>query len=602
VRFNNRSTCAFFGFGAWQRGGPCGSVPIPLPVIRIAGEVPLSSLYRPNPAPPASRGVPLASPVLAGRSFAGLGEAVLVFVLALLVRLDAATGLPPQADDLYHFYAARSLLADGSFTVLSGTYVRAADFTRLVAAAMGLFGESLEAARLPSLIAGSLLVAAVHLWLRGQAGRGVAAVASALLIVLYPLVLVGALVRFYALQALLFWIGTAVLYHVVVQGRARVRTAVLALLALLFLGAATRLQIVTLIGLIGFATWAAVYLTWRMRNAMPRWALVVGWLALLLGGGALAYAVAQTGFGMSLLRTYRSASLWAEPTRDAWLFYYYLLAQQYGVLGNYLPLAAVAAFLAFPRPALYCAIVLVVGLVLHSFGGMKQDRYIAYLLPYVVALWAMAAWPMLRALGARLSALLAPRWRLAPALATAAVALLTAALAVKEVPELERGVRGIILPPSRPVVQDLGRGWQAARVRLQPLARQAEVFIADDDLQAAFHVARADFFMNRSQLLENDPPTEFVRDFRTGTPMISSVESLRAIFACFDRGLIVSGSLALSWLTPEAREAITAHARPLDLPPPIYGFTWDQRLDVPDANCPALRRSVAETAPERVGP
>jgi hypothetical protein len=81
---------------------------------------------------------------------AAIGEAVLVFVLALLVRLDAATGQPPQPDELYHFYAARSVLADGSFTVFSGIYLRAAEFTRLVAAAMGLFGESLAAARIPS--------------------------------------------------------------------------------------------------------------------------------------------------------------------------------------------------------------------------------------------------------------------------------------------------------------------------------------------------------------------------------------------------------------------------------------------------------------------
>jgi hypothetical protein len=201
----------------------------------------------------------------------------------------------------------------------------------------------------------------------------VAAVASALLILLYPTVLIGTLVRFYALQGLLFWMGTALLYRLVAEGRARLGSALLAALALLLLAAGSRLQVVTLIGLAGFAAWAALYLTWRLRDAVPRVWLVLGWVALLLAGGLAAFALAQSGFGMRLIETYRSASLWAEQDRNNVLFYYYLLAKQYGVLGNYLPLAALAAFAFYPRPALYCTIVLGLGLLLHSFGGMKQD-------------------------------------------------------------------------------------------------------------------------------------------------------------------------------------------------------------------------------------
>jgi 4-amino-4-deoxy-L-arabinose transferase-like glycosyltransferase len=526
---------------------------------------------------------------------------VLVFVLALLVRLDAATGQPPQPDDLYHFYAARSVLADGSFTVFSGTYLRAEEFTRLVAAAMGLFGESLAAARIPSLFAGALLVAAVHLWLRREAGRGVAAVASALLILLYPTVLVGTLVRFYALQALLFWVGTALLYRLVAEGRARLGSAVLAALALLLLAAAARLQVVTLIGLVGFAAWAALHLAWRMRHAVPLAWLVLGWAALLLLGGLAAFALAQSDLGARLLETYRSASLWAEQDRNNVLFYYYLLAQYYGVLGNYLPLAALAAFAFYPRPALYCTIVLGAGLLLHSFGGMKQDRYIAYLMPHFAALWAMAGWPLLRAVRDRLSGMLAPSWRLVPPLATAGLALLLAALLVKEVPMLDRSVRTVILPPDRPVALDIGRAWQANRARLLPLAQGAQVFVADDDLQAAFHVARADFFLNRSQLLENRPPVEFVRDFRTGTPLVSSPESLQAIIACFDRGLLVSSSIAMSWLTPEARQVIATRTRSLDLVPPLIGHEWNHegRQGESGPECTRLRDMAAATAHQR---
>lgn len=605
-RINNLSSCAFFrifGLAAPRVRLPCPSAQRRAAQLAQPWEVPLTSLHRPIPASPSAAATPPAA-TRTGWSAARLGEAALVFVLALLVRLDAMTGLPPQPDDLYHVYAARSYLADGSFAVFSGTYERASEFTRLIAVSMGLFGDSLDAARIPSLLAGALLVAAVHLWLRREAGLGVATLASALLILLYPVMIVGTLVRFYALQALLFWIGTALLYRVVTEGQARTGSALLAALGLLLLAAAARLQIVTLIGLVGVAGWAAVFLTWRMRDAVPRAWLALGWVALLLAGAALALALLQTGIGARMVETYREASLWAAPNRDNVLFYYYLLAQHYGVLGNYLPLAALAAFAFHPRPALYCGIVLGAAMLLHSFGGMKEERYIAYLMPYFAALWAMAAWPLLRALRDRLALLLAPRRRLAPAIATAAVALLLAALLVKETPVLERTARSIVLPPDRPVAVDIGRGWQASRERLLPLARTAQVFLADDDLRADYHLARADFFLNRSQLLENRPAEEFVRDFRTGTPMVSSAESLRAILACFDRGLVVSSSLAWTWLEPETRAAIAAETRPLDLATPLLGYTWDRTQDTaragpPPPGCDRLRGFAAETAPSR---
>jgi hypothetical protein len=213
----------------------------------------------------------------------------------------------------------------------------------------------------------------------------------------------------------------------------------------------------------------------------------------------------------------------------------------------------------------------------------------------------MAGWSLLRAVRDRLSAMVAPSWRLVPPLATGGLALLLAALLIKEVPMLDRSVRSVILPPDRPRELDIGRAWQANRARLLPLAQGAQVFVADDDLQAAFHVARADFFLNRSQLLENQPPVEFVRDFRTGTPLVSSPESLLAIIACFDRGLLVSSSIGMSWLTPEARQVIATRTRPLDLVPPLIGGEWNHegRQGDPGPECARLREMAAATARQR---
>src|SRR5687768_5411283 len=85
--------------------------------------------------------------------------------LALAVRLpnlDHAAEL----DELYHFFAAQSWLAEGQLRVAEGVYARTALFTIFLAQWLGIFGENLVVARLPSLIAGTALVVLVFLWTR----------------------------------------------------------------------------------------------------------------------------------------------------------------------------------------------------------------------------------------------------------------------------------------------------------------------------------------------------------------------------------------------------------------------------------------------------
>ena len=92
---------------------------------------------------------------------------------------------------------------------------RTALFTIFLAQWLGLFGENLVVARLPSLIAGVALVVLVFLWTRTVAGN-LAAVLAALLLALDPEnVQISQFARFYALHALLFWLGAVGTYRLV---------------------------------------------------------------------------------------------------------------------------------------------------------------------------------------------------------------------------------------------------------------------------------------------------------------------------------------------------------------------------------------------------
>ena len=139
---------------------------------------------------------------------------VLLFFLSVVI---GAIGLDhlPRNDELYTLLAARGWLIDGVPRIADGVYDRAQLYTILVAQFLRVFGESLAVARLPSLIAGSLLVVAVFVWTRSVAGN-LAAWIAALFVCLSPLTIqMSQYARFYTLFGLLFWLGAVGIYALV---------------------------------------------------------------------------------------------------------------------------------------------------------------------------------------------------------------------------------------------------------------------------------------------------------------------------------------------------------------------------------------------------
>jgi uncharacterized membrane protein len=111
-------------------------------------------------------------------------------------------------------------------------------FTRAVALAFRLFGDSLVSARLPALAAGVVLVLVTCIWVGRKAGLLAGATAAMLLAIVPGTLEVAVFARFYTLHALVIALIYIALFEAARPGRAtRARTAWIVLaLALLPLG------------------------------------------------------------------------------------------------------------------------------------------------------------------------------------------------------------------------------------------------------------------------------------------------------------------------------------------------------------------------------
>jgi 4-amino-4-deoxy-L-arabinose transferase-like glycosyltransferase len=155
---------------------------------------------------------------------------------------------PGYYDEFYHALAAGSMLPDSSQAGHAFTYGRASQFTWMVSVFFQLFGESLVAARLPSVLAGSRSVAVLFLMVRSVAGP-VAGRVSALLLCFDPHALFfSQMARFYALHSLTFLLGSLAVYQTM-RGPLRSQvTMAYVLAAALLLVFSARLTPVTSVG------------------------------------------------------------------------------------------------------------------------------------------------------------------------------------------------------------------------------------------------------------------------------------------------------------------------------------------------------------------
>jgi 4-amino-4-deoxy-L-arabinose transferase-like glycosyltransferase len=512
---------------------------------------------------------------------------LLLFALALAMRLahldDFAT-----FDELYHVLAARGWLAEGEMRIAEGTYERAPLYTLLVAQFFALFGESLEVARVPSVLAGAALVVLVFVWTRKVAGA-LAAWLAALLVCFAPDgITTSQIARFYALHGLLFWLGAIGTYRLLTEPPRGLQFAMLAAgtLASFALALALHLQPLTLIGLVGLGLWVALayVLPWLIRR-LPQWSVWLVVFGLLLLGAVGTALFLQTELGAALLAEYRGTPLWMAETRNAFWYYHLGFMLDYPTLWSLSALAVLVSLAYRPQPAAFCTCVFAVAFFLLSFAGPKGIRFMYWAMPFLFVLWGMAlafVWPSLRHFleGVATRALASLRLdRLGRPVALSAVALtLVVTLVANGVfPKTVATMAGVTLPPNEPRAD-----WAASKPQLAPWLAEADIVLSTSELHALYYLGRYDILISKSRLGELESRGEFTRDYRTGRPVISTPESVEWIMDCYDDGLIVSSDVrwrSPSQLDDEVANLITARAEAVELEAPgVLAYVW-QRPD-----------------------
>ena len=307
-------------------------------------------------------------------------------------------------DELNHVYAAQSLLKEGNFELPSGVeYTRAAAFTWIVALGYRLFGESEFVSRLPSALAG-ILVLIVVFWIVSRFVDKTTALISTFLLAVLPLQIGWArLTRFYAILQLVTLLAVGLIF-VAIEGSSRasdsskrkwfeisigngridLRTLALACLLLLF---ALHLQIISVFVLAGFWLYSIFLFFenfWSKREPIlgNRYFLISVIGAICIGiAWLIPEAKNMIGYGVSFLPQ------WAKynTAQDRMLFFKYIMGKDLFPLGAFFFLGIFQAIFRRNHFILFSAFIFLVEIILFTFVfRYRMFQYIYNVLPMFV--------------------------------------------------------------------------------------------------------------------------------------------------------------------------------------------------------------------------
>ncbi len=518
----------------------------------------------------------------------GAAIAGLALCLAYLV---SSPFVPLQTDEIFHVLAGRSWSEHGTLRILDGEYRRAALLTKTIGLIYRLTGsDSLFVARCVPIAATAILMTSMVLWIGRRAGLVAAGAAALLMLFNSQMMLASVFARFYSPQALLVWLASIAVFASL-EARSRRRVAWLALGALTALAISFRLQVTTIVaaGAIGLwvaiEAWFAGWLTDLLRKPLVRLLLLPGLIVL---AAAAAWVIGQFG------GRFFEAPLWAQSNADDYLFFLrtWMTAMPLLVVG--FPVAFLLAWQINPRVARFGLVMTLVPLAAQSLGAMKSSRYVCYVLPYFLLVWAFAC--------ARADKFLRRRLSDSGIVSSATIVLLAlgaflvfAQGGYRRTALLYLHAGGsTLLHPSKFAQPIVDRPWTEHAAALAALARNAPLVVNNDDLRGLYHLGRHDILINLARIDEIIPPHEFSRDFRTGRPVVGSPGAVDGMLRCLPGGLIVVTNT--SWRNPlyvtaPVADGIEQSAVPVT--PGIAGFRlfrWQGSGQ--GADCPAVRRAL----------
>jgi hypothetical protein len=509
----------------------------------------------------------------------------------------------PQYDEFYHLLSAQSWALTGDLAIAEGQYLRAEYFSKLLGLFFRVFGPSIELARLLTATAAAVLIAVVFVWTRRHIGRLEAWIASFGLAASTTVASMAVLVRFYSAHALLFFVASIVVYSLLTpdRGRSPFQLMLLVAFAVALVVASLHLQVTTLVGLVAVMTWAAVDQSRRLaalsaaagKSAVALTAIVGFLLAALV-------LLIQTGTVRRIWAVSRSHAYWASGSSAD--FYHWQLLEMHPVFYGLFPLVVLVAVTRYRRPAVFCAVVFVVGMLAHSAAATRGIRYVFYLMPFFVILCAMAiSQTILWVRAAATQALAAVQGRPQPpdrgGLVGTVCVIASITFLLAATPDIFRTGRLAQMGMAHMHPQYSVRWLDAAPILREAFAT-SNVVVTTNALSALYYLGNYDVEFSATRLHETPLGEEFDRDPRTGRPVISSQDSLALLMGCFATGIVVAERW--SWgdmvygIDPRSRTLLEEFASPVLLPDSsrLIAYRWNNPQATFVPTCPNVGRQV----------
>lgn len=483
-------------------------------------------------------------------------QVVLVFAVSWVV-LAQFVNKTPEVDEFFHVLSARSVVADGTlrFGEGGGLYTRARAYTYAVAACFKLFGESWESGRLPSLISGALLVAALFGWLYRAAGWRAAWIGAVLLLFAPDMIGASSMVRFYMPNALFVWLTMVCVYVLVAEQLSRRGRLMIGGLGLISLLLAAHMQMLTVIAAVAVAVWGwTEYLGWLLRRDPQKHRKTVAWLIAGVVGGVIAVwsVMILSGAQAHLIERFQAPRMWSMAHRYEFVYYHRFFGNSYPLLWAGFPFAAVIAMASRRRAAWFCLVVFLFLFAVHSLLPVKAARYMTYAWPCFFAVWALALDALLIWMHAQANSVIGQafserfasrRW---VSLGMWVFLLCAMLFAMWTTPAYKLG-RQMLAGESLGLYAH--QDWDAAKPVLRPIAEKTGFVVSSSAGKSLYYLGRNDVTLNVSQAGGRE---DFQKNPISNRPVITTAESVQRLMSEHPQGLIVieADNFGARWFVP----------------------------------------------------
>ncbi len=301
-------------------------------------------------------------------------------------------------DEMYHFMAAKSMIAEGHPDAPpKGDYWRAYPITWLTRWSMTWLGQNEWSARVPFVAINLLFLTVMFVWFRRQFGQAAAVVALVMLAFSPVELRIGRECRMYALFQMTFFLTALAAYQgleshpgaAASRGRAIAKLIVWVLVTALLWALSVWLQLLALNLTIALVCYCVCMVMYQVATEGPRRGLFSTY-SLLLGLFLIAAAtlVVVRPELPQLLITRATVRLPEERPVPAVGYYTWMFTYYFPVLIMLLPLGCVMMVRRFGRLGFFMCCCFVPLLLAHLFlfTARVAERYLIYILPFFVLL------------------------------------------------------------------------------------------------------------------------------------------------------------------------------------------------------------------------